>query len=103
MRRAALTSRSDGCHETPTSGVEIPVSRLAISENFTASSDPSATIQWHKALKFPPLIIAMSQAPLGKFRSRELGQFSKRQYSPILCSLFGSGGFLYRSMFGQSI
>ncbi len=34
-RRAALTSRSDGCHDTPTSGVEMPVSRFAISENFT--------------------------------------------------------------------
>lgn len=35
-RRASLTSRSCGCHETPPNGVEIPVSRFAISENFTA-------------------------------------------------------------------
>jgi hypothetical protein len=33
-RRAALTSRSDDCHETPPNAVDIPVSRFAISETF---------------------------------------------------------------------
>ena len=33
---SALTSRSDDCHETPPNGVDIPVSRFAISENFIA-------------------------------------------------------------------
>ena len=37
-RRAALTSGSDDCQETPPNGVDIPVSRFAISENFMQPS-----------------------------------------------------------------